>query len=116
MCGCRELFVRKNFPQVTGFVVVVLAGVVSMYLVLGKRYVISGFVVLFAVALIDFLIYFFTGKCVVCSSQVRQEVSALCDTIVIVARGSVVDIRLRPSITTAVHIALRTPMARVTLA
>jgi sodium transport system ATP-binding protein len=31
-----------------------------------------------------------TGKCVVFSSHVMQEVSALCDNIVIVARGSVV--------------------------
>ena len=30
------------------------------------------------------------GKCVLFSSHVMQEVSALCDTIVIVARGSVV--------------------------
>jgi sodium transport system ATP-binding protein len=30
------------------------------------------------------------GKCVVFSSHVMQEVSALCDNIVIVARGSVV--------------------------
>jgi len=66
VCGCRELFVRKNFPQVTGLLIVVFAGVVATYLALGKRQVIAAGIVLLTVALIDALIFMFTGKCVVC--------------------------------------------------
>ena len=65
-CGCRELFVRKNFPQVTGLLIVVFAVVVATYLALGKRHVIAAACVLMAVALIDAIVYLFTGKCVVC--------------------------------------------------
>ena len=65
VCGCRETFVRKDFPQVTGFVVVVLAAVVAMVL-FGAGQVLYGFVVLGAVALIDAAVFLFTGRCVVC--------------------------------------------------
>ena len=65
VCGCTELFVRKDFPQVTGFVIVVLAAVLSMVL-FGLQHVLAAVAVLVAVALMDLLIYFFTGKCLVC--------------------------------------------------
>jgi len=65
VCGCRELFVRKDFPQVTGFVIVVLAAVLSMVL-LGLQHVLAAVAVLITVTLMDALIYFFTGKCLVC--------------------------------------------------
>lgn len=65
-CGCRELFVRKDFPQVTGFAIVVLAAVLAMWLSLGAEQVIAGLAVLGAVALLDALIYFFAGRVLVC--------------------------------------------------
>lgn len=65
VCGCRELFVRKDFPQVTGFVVVVAAAVVSMVL-LGVGEVTAAMAVLAAVVVVDFVVFFFTGKTLVC--------------------------------------------------
>lgn len=65
VCGCRELFVRKDFPQVTGFAIIVLAGIISMVLV-GFRLVIWAVGILAAVAVIDAAVYFFTGRCLVC--------------------------------------------------
>ena len=65
VCGCRELFVRKDFPQVTGFLIVVLAAVLSIVL-FGIRAVKWGFAVLGVVALIDAMIFLFAGKCLVC--------------------------------------------------
>ncbi len=65
VCGCRELFVRKDFPQVTGFVVVVAAAVVSMIL-FGAGEVTAALAVLAAVVVIDFVVFFFTGKTLVC--------------------------------------------------
>lgn len=64
-CGCRELFVRKDFPQVTGFVIIAFACVVSIVL-FGWRHEGAALAVLGVVAVIDGLIFFFTGKCVVC--------------------------------------------------
>ena len=64
-CGCRELFVRKDFDQVTGFVIVVLAGIGAMVL-FGFQEVLLGIGLLAAVVLIDAVIYFFSGRCLVC--------------------------------------------------
>ncbi len=65
VCGCRELFVRKDFPQVTGFVIVVLAVVVSVFMFgLGHR--LWALALLGLVALADAVIYLFTGRCLVC--------------------------------------------------
>ena len=65
VCGCHELFSRKDFPQVTGFVIVILAATLAMVL-FGMREVRWGFGVLGTVALIDSVIFFFAGRCLVC--------------------------------------------------
>jgi hypothetical protein len=65
VCSCRELFVRKDFPQVTGFVVVVLAAVIAVVLFAQEQWAMS-MAVLAVVVLIDVVIYFFTGQCLVC--------------------------------------------------
>jgi len=64
-CGCRELFARRDFPQVTGFVIVVAAAVCAMAL-FGANEVIAGVIVLGVVVLIDAIIYLFAGRCLVC--------------------------------------------------
>lgn len=64
-CGCRELFARKDFPQVTGFVIVVAAAV-SATALFGANEVIWGLVLLGLVVLIDAIIYLFAGRCLVC--------------------------------------------------
>ena len=64
-CGCRELFVRKDFPQITGLVIVLMAAVLAVAL-FGNQLVIYGFLLLGAAAVIDAIIFFFVGKCLVC--------------------------------------------------
>jgi len=73
-CGCRELFARRDFPQVTGFVIVVAAAVCATAL-FGANEVIWGLVLLGLVAVIDAIIFLFAGRCLVCyrcRSEFRQ--------------------------------------------
>ncbi len=65
VCGCGDLFSKRDFPQVTGFTLVVLAAVVSMVLV-GLDQVTAAVVVLTVLVLIDAAIFFFAGRCLVC--------------------------------------------------
>jgi hypothetical protein len=65
VCGCRELYVRKDFHQVTGLAIVLLAAVVAMVL-FGMRQVFTAALVLAGVVLLDVIIYFFSGRCLVC--------------------------------------------------
>lgn len=65
VCGCRELFCRKDFPQVVGISMVV-AVAVTVFVMFIFRYVVAGFVVLAAMAVIDFAAYLCTGRCLVC--------------------------------------------------
>ncbi|MDX1682799.1 MAG: hypothetical protein R3336_06745 [Phycisphaeraceae bacterium] len=65
VCGCQEMFVRKDFPQVTGFAIVLLAAVLYLALI-GFRYVTAAFLVLAIVVAIDVVIYLGTGRCLVC--------------------------------------------------
>lgn len=64
-CGCRDLYVRKDFHQVTGLAIVLLAGVVAMVL-FGMQQVFTAMIVLGLVVLLDVIIYFFTKRCLVC--------------------------------------------------
>ena len=65
-CGCRDLFVRKDFPQKLGLAVVVAAG--GAFLVLAARgttfYI--GVWVLVAAALLDGVLYLFVPRLTVC--------------------------------------------------
>jgi hypothetical protein len=64
-CNCRELFVRKDFPQAVGFAIVVLAGIAALVL-FAMNLVLWALAVLGAVVVIDGVIYLFTGRCLVC--------------------------------------------------
>ena len=57
VCGCRELFVRKDFSQRLG-VTIVVCGLFAYLIAIGfqQRYV--GWGILFATALIDLVLYF----------------------------------------------------------
>ena len=65
-CGCRDLFVRKDFPQKLGLGIVVLAG--GGFLVLAARpatfYL--GVWVLVAATAVDALLYLFVRRVTVC--------------------------------------------------
>jgi hypothetical protein len=56
VCGCRELFVRKDFPQRLGVAIVVCGFLASsIALAFHLRYV--SYAILFATALIDLVLY-----------------------------------------------------------
>ncbi len=65
ICACRDLFVRKDFPQVTAFASVVLAAVVSLVLV-GFRRILASVIVLITLICVDGAIFFFAPRCLVC--------------------------------------------------
>jgi hypothetical protein len=73
ICGCRELFVRSNFPQKLG-VAIVVTGVVasSVAWYYHMRFVTLG--ILFATALIDVVLYLLVGtlsQCYRCHAEYR---------------------------------------------
>lgn len=65
VCGCRDIFVRKDFPQAIGFTIVLLAGLGAMVL-FGLDQVIWAGLLLISVVAIDVVAYFFVPKCLVC--------------------------------------------------
>ena len=75
VCGCRELFVRKNVPQLTVFVLIVLAAVAFMVLA-GMDEAILGAIVLGALILLDAAIYFLARPDLVCYRCRTEAVGA----------------------------------------
>ena len=65
-CGCRDLFVRKNFPQKVGLAIVVVAGVAFLVLAAWRQTFYIGVIVLAAAVVIDMLLYLLVGKMTVC--------------------------------------------------
>ncbi len=64
-CGCKELFVRKDFPQVLGMGLVIgAAGLSVVFFALGQ--VFWSIAILVGAVGVDSLIFYFTPKCVVC--------------------------------------------------
>ncbi len=65
VCGCRDLYTRKDFPQITGFVILLLAAVVAIVLFgFAQQWLALGIFIL--VLLLDLGIYFFANRCLVC--------------------------------------------------
>ncbi|MFA9480418.1 hypothetical protein ACERK3_19285 [Phycisphaerales bacterium AB-hyl4] len=75
VCGCPDLFLRKQMPQVTGFVLIILAAVVAMVL-LGIGEVGLAVLILVLVGAVDVAIYFFTRRVLVCY-RCRSEFSGM---------------------------------------
>ena len=65
-CGCRDLFIRKDFPQKLGLSLVVIAGVAFLWLAASRRSFYLGVWVLIAAMLIDAVLYWFVPKITVC--------------------------------------------------
>jgi hypothetical protein len=65
-CGCRELFIRKDFPQNTGLLVVLVAGVAFLVLAADRGTFYLGIWVLLSAAAVDALLYLFVPKVTVC--------------------------------------------------
>ena len=65
-CGCRDLFIRKDFPQKLGLAVVILAGVLFLILAARPATFFLGVWVLVASVLVDGVLFFFVPKITVC--------------------------------------------------
>ena len=65
-CGCRELFVRKDFPQKVGIVIVITAAVAFLVLAASRRWFFAGVLVLGAAVVVDLVLYAIVPKITVC--------------------------------------------------
>jgi ABC-type dipeptide/oligopeptide/nickel transport system permease component len=65
-CGCRDLFVRKDFPQRLGLAIVFVAGIAFLVLAARRNQFYLGAIVLIVALLIDALGYFLVGLVTVC--------------------------------------------------
>jgi hypothetical protein len=65
-CGCRDLFVRKDFPQKIGLAIVALAALVFLILAAWRSSFYLGLGVLIVATLIDAILYFVVPKMTVC--------------------------------------------------
>src|SRR3954447_14558907 len=65
-CGCRDLFVRKDFPQKLGLGIVAAAGAAFLVLAARPRTFYVGAWVLLAAAVVDALLYTFVPRVTVC--------------------------------------------------
>src|SRR3954452_20103109 len=65
-CGCRDLFVRKDFPQKLGLAIVLAAGVAFIVLAVRPRTFYIGVWVLVGSVVLDGLLYFIVPRVTVC--------------------------------------------------
>jgi len=65
-CGCRDLFIRKDFPQKLGLGIVVVAAVSFLVLSAKRETFFWGVVVLIVAAVIDAILYAFVPRLTVC--------------------------------------------------
>ena len=65
-CGCKDLFVRKDFPQKIGLSIVIVAAVAFLWLASSRQRFYLGAIVLLAAAVLDALLYWFVPKITVC--------------------------------------------------
>ncbi len=73
ICGCRELFIRKDFPQRLGVAIVIVFGAVAIYCFTFS--VLAAWAVLAGAVLLDLLIYFWLGRvttCYACRAEYRK--------------------------------------------
>ena len=65
-CGCKDLFIRKNFPQKIGLAFVVIAAITFLILSSKPHLFYIGAWVLVGAAVIDGLLYLFVPLITVC--------------------------------------------------
>jgi hypothetical protein len=65
-CGCHDLFIRKDFPQKIGLLIVVTAGITFLILASNPHRFYLGAWVLVASVIIDLVLYFIVPKITVC--------------------------------------------------
>jgi hypothetical protein len=65
-CGCRDLFVRKDFPQKLGLGFVIVAAIAFIILAASRTNFYLGAMILCTAALIDVVLYTFVKRITVC--------------------------------------------------
>lgn len=65
-CGCRDLFVRKRFPQKIGLGLVIAAAVAFLILAARRETFFIGVAVLIGVVVLDLILYPFFGQTTEC--------------------------------------------------
>jgi hypothetical protein len=65
-CGCRDLFIRKDFPQKLGLAIVIVAGLTFLALAAWPRWFYLGVIVLLAAMVIDAALYWLVPTITVC--------------------------------------------------
>ncbi len=73
VCGCRELFVRKDFPRRLGLLIVLIFGAAAIYYL--RISVIIAWAILTGAALLDLFIYLVIGRvttCYACRAEYRK--------------------------------------------
>jgi hypothetical protein len=65
-CGCRDLFIRKDFPQKLGLILVVIAAVAFLILAAWRHTFWLGAIVLAGAAGVDAILYAMVSKITVC--------------------------------------------------
>jgi hypothetical protein len=81
-CDCPDLYIRKDFPPGIGCGIVAVAIVAFLVLSAWRQMTMWGFMVLFAAAILDLIVYRLVGTvavCYRCSRAVRDgvDISAL---------------------------------------
>lgn len=64
-CGCGQLFQRKDFPQHLGLTLVVISAGASLIL-FGLGNVVAALGILALAVVVDRIVYYVTGRCLVC--------------------------------------------------
>jgi hypothetical protein len=73
VCECRELFIRKDFPQRLGLAIVIVFGLIAIYYF--RVSVVHAWAILAIAVLIDLVIYAVIGKvttCYACRAEYRK--------------------------------------------
>lgn len=73
VCSCRELFIRKDFPQRLGLLVVVVFGLAAVYYFTIS--VLIAWSILAAAVVVDVIVYLLIGRvttCYACRAQYRK--------------------------------------------
>jgi hypothetical protein len=65
-CGCRDLFVRKRFPQKAGLGLVIGAAVAFLILAARRETFYLGVAILIGVVIVDLILYPFFGNTTEC--------------------------------------------------
>ena len=65
-CGCRDLFIRKDFPQRVGLAIVIAAALAFLFFAARRQSFYLGIWVLIAAAAIDAMLYALVPRLTVC--------------------------------------------------